>query len=167
MYYVEPKGSMKGKLNLLGCKVTASSSSSNGFEITTSKSSVTFRCESEQVKNSWISVICRAKEKTLEERKKLLEEWSKEGDCMSCIAALASEQAEQEEQEEAVTEVQVAQSDTQEFQKNATSEVKAQENEAISELLNLPLASVEEQVMTLKDTFKKEIVLVALLRHFG
>jgi len=152
MYYSEPQGALKGKLNLLGCKIASSPSSSNAFEIITSKGSVTFKCESEQVKNSWVSVICRAKDRTLEERKKLLEEWNKEGECISCIAALASEQAEQEEQDDSTLE---------------TSEAPKETNETISEMLNLPLANTEEKLMIMKDTFKKEIIVLALLRHFG
>jgi len=162
---MNPKDHLREKVNVLGCKIRSSSLSANAFEIATSWSSVTFRCESEQVKNSWISVICRAKERTLEERKKILEEWSKEGECLSCIAALASEQAEIEEQAEANAEVQAAQKDGDLEKSSTDNEEKA--HDTIQDLLNLPVANVEEQTLLLKDIFKKEIIVLALLRHFG
>jgi len=111
----------------------------------------------------WVSFICRAKDRTLAERKELLEEWKKMGECTSCIAALASEQAEVEEQNETIQE-----SQTESSEKKEKTEVKKETLEnPLSELFSLPVAAIDEKTLILKDVFHKDIVVVALLRHFG
>jgi len=162
-YYDAPRGSVKGSLNLLGCKVAASPLSNKAFEINFKRSSTSFRAENEEVRNKWVSVVCRAKDRSLEEREKVLEEWKRAGECTSCIAALASQQ---EEEEEAAVE----QPETNETQKDnipIDSETKKQDQGILGELLVLPLADVEEKTLTFKETFNKDVVVLALLRHFG
>jgi hypothetical protein len=44
-------------------------------------------------------MMCRAKELALEERKVIIDAWTKEGECTACIAAIAQEEAEREEAE--------------------------------------------------------------------
>jgi len=162
-YYNEPKGTVKGTFNILGCKIEANSVSSRAFEISCKKGSIAFKAENEQAKNVWVSFICRAKDRTLAERKQLLEEWKKMGECTSCIAALASEQAEGEEQSEAIQEPQTESSE----KKEKVEMNKETLENPLSELFSLPVAAIDEKTLILKDVFHKDIVVIALLRHFG
>ena len=57
------------------------------------------KASDEQTRNNWVSIVCRAKDSALLERKELLEVWKKEDQCISCIAMLASEQQEEEEKQ--------------------------------------------------------------------
>jgi len=118
------------------------------------------KSENEKEKNSWISVICRAKDRVLTERQQLLELWKKEDECIACIAALAEEEEEKEESEgNTVVEV-VEESKDQGKEKN-------DKEVLLGKLFALPVASVEQQALVLGDVFKKDIVVLSLLRHFG
>jgi len=99
----------------------------------------------------------------LAERKELLEEWKKMGECTSCIAALASQQ--EEDEQDSLNE----QAAVGEVQKETATPVE--ENKKIEGLLEelfvLPLADVEEKSLVFKEVFQKDIIVLALLRHFG
>jgi len=159
-YFTSPRGVVSGSFNILGCKIENSPLSSRAFELISQGRSIVLRAENEQSKNSWISVICRAKDRTLHERDKLLREWERAGECTSCIAALASEQAiQEEEQEEKDT--------TQDPSIIKNEEKEDKKSETLKELFSLSVTDVEEKVLTLRDALKKDIVVLSLLRHFG
>jgi len=161
-YYSAPRGIMKGSLNILGCKIAASPLSNKAFEINFERNSTSFRAENEEIRNKWLSVICRAKDRTLEEREKILDEWRKGGECTSCIAALASIQ--EEEEQEAFNE----KAEVGEIQQETSVKPEEKKTESVlEELFVLPLADVEEKSLIFKDAFHKDIIVLALLRHFG
>jgi len=164
-YYDKPNGNFKGSFNILGSKI-GNADSPKSFQLAWRFTSCTLRAESETARNSWVTVICRAKDKTLEERDKLLEIWKKEDACISCIAALATEQAAQEEEEgkDALSSSTILETPVEGSEEKKEGDDKMK---ILNQLYNLPLANVDEQPIILKDIFKKEIIVLALLRHFG
>jgi len=115
------------------------------------------RAESTIDRDKWINFMTGTKEKILAERKQLMDEWKKEEPCVNCLAVLASEQAETEEKE-VTTQT--------ELSKDAM--VQSQDHSDLAELLGLSVTSVENKPMTFKDVFNNnEIIVLALLRHFG
>jgi len=159
-YYDKPHGTLRGSFNVLGCKISDNPKDKLLFEITWRILTYTLKSENEKEKNSWISVICRAKDRVLTERQQLLELWKKEDECIACIAALAEEEEEKEESEgNTVVEV-VEESKDQGKEKN-------DKEVLLGKLFALPVASVEQQALVLGDVFKKDIVVLSLLRHFG
>jgi len=89
------------------------------------------------------------------ETKQLLELWKQQEECISCLAALAADPADREEQENPF---QTEDND------QAAGEVSAA---ALEELFGFKVADLDGQSVKLGDTFKKPLVVLVLLRHFG
>eukprot|EP01118_Nematostelium_gracile_P007601 TRINITY_DN2487_c0_g1_i1.p1 TRINITY_DN2487_c0_g1~~TRINITY_DN2487_c0_g1_i1.p1 ORF type:complete len:290 (-),score=73.83 TRINITY_DN2487_c0_g1_i1:515-1384(-) len=153
-WYDGPRGHHKGTLNTLGCTIKKMQSVPNGFELVKNSKSLSLKTEDPKTKNEWISMISRATDKTLNERTKMLAEWNKEGECVGCIATDANEQAELEEEAEELIETDSRRQST-------------IEQDFLAELTTIPLVDLEDKPVTFKDVFTKDIIVLALLRHFG
>jgi len=150
---------MKGKLNILGVQMTDDGAESTNFRLKASKgffgTEWIMIAPNIKAKNTWISVLFKAKEQTTLETEQLLKVWKQQEECISCIAALAAEQAEKEEQQNP-------------FQTDDQDEgVEERAASALDELFGLSIASLEGQAIKMGEAMNKPLVVLALLRHFG
>jgi peroxiredoxin len=143
----------------------------------------TFRAANEKECNEWVIALCRAKDRTLEERSKLLEIWEGEAECLACVEALATEDAEIEDEEEMSDNTtngienssmissisDITQSNVHPNNNNFL--LKSQlpsEIEILSGLLSITLYDINSSSLPLRETFKdRTVIVLALLRHFG
>jgi len=190
--YSVKDGPSRGKYNVLRCSLNQIPS---GFEIHLFKGQIiSLKAEDEKEKKSWITVLCKAKE-VEKEREKMLAPWKQEEQCFACLAALASEQDEIEEEENIVKMNEKQEED--EKKEDLSSSAKGEDlssssirgedlssisgddlpsssvkeiHEALKELLALPLADINGKEVNLEYIFdytKSNVIVLALLRHFG
>jgi len=168
-----PGGKPKAKCNVSQC--TIQDSSPVAFEIKLiNGSSLTLRADSEKEKLLWVGVIYKAKE-SITESQKLLEIWKKDPDeCVVCMAALAAEAVEKEEKSE-MQQLDEKSSSPLTIVKDAVSSKpvdlplsKSEENtDVMNELLSIQVTDILENKVSFKDVFKQDVIVLALLRHFG
>jgi len=179
-FYDYPQGKLKGKFNVLGCTAQKSTLHVLAFDVNFSGSMLTLSAESETDRDSWIKVLSGVKGMMLEERSKLLEPWLQQKDCVTCLALVAKEQEEQEENKLREAPVDGTLRESMDFVgyanrgtlTNSNSGRKKQdpavsEIEALSAMFALPIQDSEGISKQFKDIFTTDLLLVALLRHFG
>ncbi len=189
-YYSEPHGKLKGKFNLYAANIVEKTNpSSLEIEVRLKSGTTIFLfASSSKDKENWSQQFIKAKSRAIEETNRLIEMYKQEGTCAECIAVLAAEQNENEAEKDSGAEEEGNEDGNTTKESKSGSLMKSSSlmgnsssfmmmNSAnggaltasalVSELLGMSVTDLEGKKLLFGKIFEREVMVVALLRHFG
>lgn len=148
--FSQPKGKQKVKYNFESCEVTQ-----KGKELTlkSKKNTASFVCDDEEACKQWSEKFNVVRQRSGTTRKELVQEYKKLGEVGENIAALENEKSDEDYSAPTST--------------LSASKAEQETLDAFKALLVTPVKSVEGEKVPFETIFKEQIMVVALLRHFG
>jgi len=151
-YFTHQNGKRKGEFRVCGCLFTLDSTTNREIQVQTSKnkSLVQLRAESEKERDEWVAALTKEQIRFNRERNRTLQSWNRDSRMEDFArVAQASDAEESNKIEETVEEPVEPVSDP------------------FKQLLSLKLKDDKDNSLTFSDLFHQDIMVVALLRHFG
>jgi len=149
-YFTHQNGKRKGEFRVRGCLFTVNSNTDREIQVQTSKnkSMVQLRAESEKERDEWVAALTKEQIRFNRERNRGLQLWNRDSKMEDFArVAQASDAEESNNVEETVEEEPVS--------------------DPFKQLLNLKLKDDKGNLLMFSDLFHQDIMVVALLRHFG